>query len=121
VVVETARHRLLVYRRGHLIRAIAAVVGRPSTPTPHGRFFVEETVRMPAGSAGGPYALALSAHSNALRTFNGGSGQIAIHGVAHLNGAVGTASSHGCVRLADRDITWLAAHIAPGVPVDIVS
>ena len=74
---------------------------------------------MPAGDPGGPFALALSAHSNVLRTFEGGSGQIAIHGIENLDGVLGTASSHGCVRLADKDIRWLAAHIAPGVPVDV--
>jgi lipoprotein-anchoring transpeptidase ErfK/SrfK len=121
VVVKTASRRLLVYRRGLLVRTFPAVVGKPSTPTPHGVFFVEESVLMPAGSAGGPFGLALSAHSDVLRTFEGGTGQIAIHGVAKLSGAVGTASSHGCVRLADRDIRWMAAHIAPGVPVEIVS
>jgi lipoprotein-anchoring transpeptidase ErfK/SrfK len=119
VRVETTRHRLLVYRDGQLIRDFAASVGKPSTPTPHGHFFIEESVRMPAGSAGGPFALALNAHSDVLRTFEGGSGQVAIHGAANLDGAVGTASSHGCVRLADRAIRWLAAHVAPGVPVDI--
>jgi lipoprotein-anchoring transpeptidase ErfK/SrfK len=119
VRVETTRRRLLVYRDGRLIRDFAAVVGTPSTPTPHGHFFVEESVRVASGSAGGPFALALNAHSEVLRTFGGGSGQIAIHGMANLDGAVGTASSHGCVRLADRAIRWLAAHVAPGVPVDI--
>ena len=121
MVVNTASRRLLVFRGGHLVRAFSAIVGKPSTPTPHGQFFVEESVRMPPGSAGGPFALALSAHSDVLRRFEGGSGQIAIHGVANLSGAAGTASSHGCVRLADRDIRWLAARIAPGVPVEITS
>jgi lipoprotein-anchoring transpeptidase ErfK/SrfK len=119
VVVSTGRHRLLVYERGRLVRDVAASVGAPGTPTPHGHFFVEESVRMPAGAAGGPFALALSAHSNVLRTFEGGSGQIAIHGLEYLDGALGTASSHGCVRVADKDITWLAARLAPGVPVDV--
>jgi lipoprotein-anchoring transpeptidase ErfK/SrfK len=119
VIVKTTSRRLLVYRSGRLVRDVAAIVGKPSTPTPHGRFFVEESVQLPVGSAGAPFALALSAHSDVLRAFAGGSGQIAIHGVANLKGAVGTASSHGCVRLADRDIRWLAARIAPGVPVDI--
>jgi lipoprotein-anchoring transpeptidase ErfK/SrfK len=121
VVVKTASRRLLVYRRGLLVRTFRAVVGTPSTPTPQGVFFIEESVRLPAGSAGGPFGLALSAHSDVLQTFDGGPGQIAIHGVAKLSGALGTASSHGCVRLADRDIRWMAAHIAPGVPVEIIS
>ena len=119
VVVRTSSRRVLVYRRGRLVRSFAAIVGKPSTPTPHGRFFVEESVRMLPGSAGAPFALALSARSNVLQEFEGGPGQIAIHGVANLGGTPGTAISHGCVRLANRSIRWLAARIAPGVPVTI--
>ena len=119
VVVRKSSRRVRVYRRGRLVRSFAAVVGKPSTPTPHGRFFVEESVRMLRGSAGAPYALALSARSNVLQEFEGGPGQIALHGVANLGGIPGTAISHGCVRLANRNIRWLAARVAPGVPVAI--
>jgi lipoprotein-anchoring transpeptidase ErfK/SrfK len=119
LVVRTSSRRVLVYRGGRLARTFGAVVGKPSTPTPHGRFFVEENIKMVAGSAGGPYALALSARSNVLQEFEGGPGQVAIHGVANLGGAPGTAASHGCVRLQNADITWLAAHITPGVPATI--
>lgn len=121
VIVRTARRRVLVYRRGHLVRSFAAIVGKPSTPTPHGRFFVEESVRMPSMSAGAPFALALSARSNVLQEFEGGPGQIAIHGVANLGGTPGTAISHGCIRLANHKVRWMAAHIHSGVRVDIVS
>jgi lipoprotein-anchoring transpeptidase ErfK/SrfK len=121
VVVRTASRRVLVYRDGHVAHSFGAVVGKPSTPTPHGRFFVEESVRMLPGSAGAPFALALSARSNVLQEFEGGPGQIAIHGVANLGGTPGTAISHGCVRLANQNIAWMAAHIGPGVPVTITS
>ena len=53
IVVRTASRRVLVYHRGRLARTFVAIVGKPSTPTPHGLFFVEESVRMPAGSPGG--------------------------------------------------------------------
>jgi lipoprotein-anchoring transpeptidase ErfK/SrfK len=119
VVISTSKPRVQVYRHGRLVRTFRAIVGKPSTPTPHGQFFVEENVRMPPGSAGAPFALALSARSNVLQEFEGGPGQIAIHGVANLGGTPGTAVSHGCVRLADRGIRWLAARIVPGVPVAI--
>lgn len=121
LVVRTASRRVLVYRSGRLVRTLRAIVGKRSTPTPHGRFFVEESVRMPSGSHGGPYALALSARSNVLQTFGGGPGQIALHGVRNLGGQLGTAISHGCVRLANRSITWLAARVGPGVPVTVTS
>jgi lipoprotein-anchoring transpeptidase ErfK/SrfK len=94
-------------------------VGKPSTPTPTGQFFVEETLQMPASEAGGPYALALSARSNVLQEFEGGPGQIAIHGRENLGGMLGTAASHGCVRLATASIDWLSARIVPGTPVTI--
>jgi lipoprotein-anchoring transpeptidase ErfK/SrfK len=119
VVVRTSSRRVLVYRNARLVRSFTGIVGKPSTPTPRGKFFVEESVRMLAGSAGGPFALALSARSDVLQEFDGGAGQIAIHGVENLGGTPGTAISHGCVRLDDRSIRWLAAHITPGVPVTI--
>ncbi|MEA2422817.1 MAG: hypothetical protein QOF55_1916 [Thermoleophilaceae bacterium] len=121
LVVRTSRRQVRAYRAGRLVRSFAAVVGKPSTPTPRGRFFVEESVRMLPGSAGTPYALATSARSNVLQEFEGGPGQIALHGVGNLGGTPGTAVSHGCVRLADGPIRWLAARIGPGVRVTIVS
>jgi lipoprotein-anchoring transpeptidase ErfK/SrfK len=121
LVVKTSKRRVLVYRRGRLVRSLAAIVGKPSTPTPHGQFFVEESVRMLPGSAGGPFALASSARSNVLQEFEGGPGQIALHGLENLGGTPGTAVSHGCVRLTNPSIRWLAARITPGVPVTMTS
>jgi lipoprotein-anchoring transpeptidase ErfK/SrfK len=119
IVVNLAARRMSVYSNGRLQRSFQAVVGKPSTPTPTGQFFVEETVQMAAGEAGGPFALALSARSNALQEFEGGSGQIAMHGRNNLGGTLGTAASHGCVRLDTASVDWLAARIGPGIPVTI--
>jgi lipoprotein-anchoring transpeptidase ErfK/SrfK len=94
-------------------------VGKPSTPTPTGRFFVEEALTMAPGEVGGPFALALSARSGVLKEFEGGPGQIAIHGVEHLGGTPGRAESHGCIRLATPSIDWIAARIGAGTPVTI--
>jgi lipoprotein-anchoring transpeptidase ErfK/SrfK len=119
VVVRVSRRLVMVYRWSRLIRVFKAVVGKPSTPTPLGKFFVEESVRMPAGAVGAPFALALSARSQVLQEFAGGPGQIAIHGLDNSGGVLGTASSHGCVRVADGTIRWLSQRIGPGVPVTI--
>jgi len=119
IVVDLVARRVSAYSNGHLLRSFQAVVGKVSTPTPTGQFFVEETVQMSAGEAGGPFALALSARSDALQEFEGGPGQIAIHGRDNLGGTLGAAESHGCIRLATTSIDWLAAHIGPGTPVTI--
>jgi lipoprotein-anchoring transpeptidase ErfK/SrfK len=90
-------------------------------PTPLGTFFVEEAVKMDAGAVGGPYALALSARSNVLQEFDGGPGQIAIHGRDNVGGTLGTAASHGCVRLADSAMRWLVGRLGAGTPVTITT
>jgi lipoprotein-anchoring transpeptidase ErfK/SrfK len=119
IEADISLRRVTVFHSGHLTRTYRAVVGKPSTPTPHGRFFVEETVRLSGSMVGAPYALALSARSNVLEQFDGGPGQIALHGLGNVGGVPGTAASHGCLRLDNRSITWLAARIGPGVPVTI--
>ena len=119
IVVDRARRRVTVYRSGRTVRSFAAVVGKPSTPTPRGEFFVEESIALRPGDVGAPFALALSARSNVLQEFDGGPGQIALHGLDNVGGVLGTAASHGCVRLADTAMRWLVARIAPGTPVTI--
>ena len=56
-----------------------------------------------------------------LEDFGGGPGRIGLHGRggASLRDLLGSARSHGCVRLDRKAITWLAARIRPGVPVTI--
>ncbi len=119
LVVDLSDRRVTVYRGGRAVRAFSGVIGTPSTPTPRGRFFVEETVLLRGGQVGGPYALALSARSYVLQEFAGGPGQIAVHGVWNVGGTMGTAASHGCVRLGTAAISWLGERIGPGVPVTI--
>lgn len=119
ITVELLPRRVKVFRSGRLLKTYLAVVGKPTTPTPTGRFFVEETVLLAPGENDGPFALALSARSNALQEFEGGPGQIGIHGRDGLGGTLGTAASHGCVRLDTPSIDWLAARIGPGTPVTI--
>ncbi len=119
LLVDLRTRTVAVYLDGRRLRSFRAVVGKPSTPTPTGAFFVEETVKMPPDDPGGPFALALSARSDVLRHFDGGPGQVAIHGRDDLGGTLGAAQSHGCVRLATASISWLAQRIGPGVPVTI--
>jgi len=119
VVVELDRRRALVYWRGHRVRTFSVIVGKPSTPTPRGDFFVEEMVPLSSAADGAPFALATSARSDVLERYEGGVGQIALHGIGNLSGTMGTAASHGCVRLGDAAIGWLARTMSPGVPITI--
>jgi lipoprotein-anchoring transpeptidase ErfK/SrfK len=119
ISVDLSARRVAVYRDGLLARRFKAIVGKRSTPTPRGQFFVEEALSLSSAAAGGPFALASSARSRVLQEFEGGPGQIALHGTNHLAGALGTAVSHGCIRLSTRAITWLARRIGAGVPFTV--
>jgi lipoprotein-anchoring transpeptidase ErfK/SrfK len=119
IVIDLSVRRVTVYDAGRQVKSYPAVVGKPSTPTPTGEYFVEENVKMPHNEAGAPFALATSDRSNVLHEFEGGPGEIAIHGLENVGGTLGTAESHGCIRIANTAITWMAAHIAPGAPITI--
>ena len=94
-------------------------MGKPSTPTPRGQFFIEETLSLSPKDSGSPFALATSARSSVFQEFEGGPGQIGIHGTNNISGALGTAVSHGCVRLSTSAITWVAKRVDGGVPLTI--
>ena len=113
--------RVTVYRDGAVERRFRAVIGAPATPTPRGRFFVEEALRLSDSASGGPFALATSARSNVLQEFEGGPGQIALHGTNHLVGAPGTAVSHGSSGSAPRRSRGWRSASAAAFPVTVTA
>jgi hypothetical protein len=121
LVLDVSQRTVTVLHAGKPVKAFKAVVGKASTPTPRGDFYVEESVNLSRTDVGAPFALALSARSDVFQHFAGGPGQIALHGLNNVGGVPGTAVSHGCIRLTTTAIKWLIAHIAPGVPVTITS
>jgi lipoprotein-anchoring transpeptidase ErfK/SrfK len=121
IVVDLSQRLVTVYRSGRPVKTFRAVVGKRSTPTPIGRFYVEETVALPASDDAAPLALALSARSDVLHRFDGGPAQTALHGLSNIGGVPGTAVSHGCIRLDSVTMHWLAKRIATGTPVTITA
>jgi lipoprotein-anchoring transpeptidase ErfK/SrfK len=121
VVIDRGRRRATVLRAGRRVRSWRVVVGKPSTPTPRGLFAVYERVRQPAGSELGPWTLQLTAHSNTLMNYGGGPGRVALHGRSGplLVDPLSSARSHGCIRMQNRIVSWLAARARPGTPVEI--
>jgi len=119
LVVDLRTRRVLVYRAGRQVRAFKVIVGKPSTPTPRGEFFIEESMRLPARHLEAPGALATSARSQVLKEFMGGPGQIALHGVVNIGGKMGTAVSNGCIRMTSGAIRWLLPRIEAGTPLTI--
>ncbi len=124
VVIDLSDRRLTVYRDGAVVSTMPTGLGKSSTPTPTGPFFV--TVKEIPGEEGyGPVVLNTSGHSEAIASWQGsGDALIAIHGPISADsdrriGTGGANLSNGCVRLHEADQLKLA-DIPQGTPVDIV-
>ena len=118
IVVDVSSHKLTLYRRGQAVMSSPAAIGKPSTPTPLGTFFVTQRfVVDPPTGAYGPRALGISAFSNVLRSWKD-DGPIGIHG-ANESFSIGQPVSHGCVRLPNEQIIKLFAVTPLGTPVVI--
>lgn len=115
-----SRHVLVVYKNNRRVRVMPIGVGRPSAPTPTGSFFVTELL-IAANPNGpyGPYAYGTSAFSDVYSEFEGGQGQVGVHGTSDPS-SVGRNVTHGCLRLGARDIRALARMVPAGTPLTIL-
>ncbi|MEV0585050.1 L,D-transpeptidase [Nonomuraea sp. NPDC050310] len=117
VEIDRGAFSFTVFDGDRVVRTGKVATGEAGTPTPPGRYYFTELVK-PAGAGGayGAYAFGLSGFSPVLKTFAGGPGQLAVHGTDDAS-AIGTRASHGCVRVSNADITWMAKNLAIGTPV----
>ena len=113
------RHTLAVYKEGRRVHVFPIGVGRPSAPTPTGTFYLTELLEAanPDGPYG-PFAYGTSAFSDVFSEFEGGPGQIGVHGTNDPS-SVGRNVSHGCIRMQTQDIRALARMIPAGTPITI--
>lgn len=117
--VQLRRHRLIAWRGAKRIITAPIAVGKALSPTPTGRYYLTDLLRPPDPNGFyGPYAFGLSAHSPVFTHFEGGDGQVGIHGTNDPS-VLGSDVSHGCIRVANQTITRLARLLALGTPVTI--
>lgn len=105
LVVNRRARTATYYRGGRALWRARVGVGKRSTPTPAGRFWIRERFRVGGHTLYGPYAFGTSAYSVLSDWARGG--VVGLHGTdqPHL---IPGAPSHGCIRMRNRDILWLA-------------
>lgn len=119
--VSLGARQLRVWDADTLLVETPVVIGKPSTATPLGRFYVNARIRHAnPGGAYGPWILSLSGYSEALETFDGGIPVLAVHGTNRPE-LMGQAQSNGCVRVPNVVIEQLAQLVPLGTPVSIVA
>ena len=110
--------RATLYRRGRKVWSSPIGVGKASTPTPAGRFWIRERLANFGGNgAYGPWAFGTSAYSQ-LSEWPGG-GVIGMHGT-NEPGLIPGRPSHGCIRVPNAAIRRLAKLMPVGTPLRIL-
>jgi lipoprotein-anchoring transpeptidase ErfK/SrfK len=118
VIVQIGRRQLTACRSGSVIQRERIGVGKGSTVTPVGSYYLLDLIKPKGGSGGayGPFAFGLSGFSETIFKFAGCDGRLGIHGT-NQPGALGTAVSSGCIRVSNTGITKLAKTLFLGTPV----
>jgi lipoprotein-anchoring transpeptidase ErfK/SrfK len=118
IVVDLSARRVTLFQNGRRVLSATAAIGSPSTPTPTGRYYVNQRL-IPTDTSGpfGPGAVGISAFSNVLTGWTQG-GPIAIHGT-DAPWSIGKAVSNGCIRLPNATLRRVFARAIAGTPVII--
>lgn len=126
IVVRRDSRRLQLWRGMRLVRTFPVAVGTASFPTPIGSYRVVSKQRHPTWNPpSSPWAAGLGpvppgpANPLGTRWIGTSAPGIGIHGTP-APWTVGTAASHGCIRMYMRDVEWLFERVNVGSPVFFV-
>jgi lipoprotein-anchoring transpeptidase ErfK/SrfK len=108
LVIALSKRRLLLYQDGHLSASFPVAVGKGQTPTPVGNWHIINKKILTDNSVFGSRWLGLN---------HPGYG---IHGTNQPD-SIGTAVSHGCIRMYNADVEQLFQLVSVGTPVIITT
>jgi lipoprotein-anchoring transpeptidase ErfK/SrfK len=125
ITVDRGTFTLRLFKHLHVAKTYRVAVGQPAYPTPTGLFSIVNKAVNPTWSVpDSPWAGALR-----NETVAGGSDQnplkarwmgivngVGIHGTAE-SGSIGSAASHGCIRMTVPDVIDLYPRVPVGTPV----
>src|SRR3954454_208277 len=117
LVVNRRTLRATLFKKGKKIFQAPVGVGKASTPTPGGHFWIRERLswKKRFGDVYGPLAFGTADYSTKLTDWPGG-GVVGVHGTNEPN-LVPDRPSHGCIRMHNKDILRLARLMKPGTPL----
>ncbi|MEJ7798381.1 MAG: L,D-transpeptidase/peptidoglycan binding protein [Solirubrobacteraceae bacterium] len=125
VTVSRDGRQTRVFRRGELVKTYTVAVGSKKYPTSTGRFVVQTMQKDPvwnvpqsewAGDLAGETVPAGDPRNPLVARWIGFNGGIGFHGTKSA-GSLGTAASHGCVRMDPDEVIDLFERVRLGTPV----
>jgi peptidoglycan hydrolase-like protein with peptidoglycan-binding domain len=108
IVVDLDARRLTVYSEGKPFKSYPVAIGKPSTPSPVGNWKIVNK-----GMWGGGFG-------TRWMGLNVPFGRYGIHGTNQPN-SIGSAASHGCIRMLNQHVEELYQWVSYGTPVKIIA
>jgi hypothetical protein len=125
ITIQKSTFTLRLFRHLRYDRSYSVAVGQPAYPTPEGLFAIQSKQVDPtwtapnspwAGEAAGQSYSASDPNNPLKARWMGVSGSVGIHGTAQ-DYSIGTAASHGCIRMHAWDVIDLYDRVSIGTPV----
>jgi len=126
LIVSLTKRRIFLFKGDKLVKTYPCAIGTPAHPTPRGDFIIEAKRYMPTWSNPGsgwakdmPATIAPGpSNPLGLRALNLNYPGIRIHGTTNI-GSIGSAASHGCMRVPNSLIVDLYPRVEVNDPVYI--
>jgi lipoprotein-anchoring transpeptidase ErfK/SrfK len=125
ITIDLSDRRLTLYQGDTVLHTYPIAVGREGWQTPTGEFEVQQMVQNPAWMNPFTREVIDGGHPrNPLGNYwigfwTDGTNWVGMHGTPNPE-TVGTAASHGCIRLYNDDIQALFGQVRMGTPVTVV-
>ncbi|AFY92020.1 hypothetical protein Cha6605_0749 [Chamaesiphon minutus PCC 6605] len=125
LVLKLKEKRVYVYRGDKVIRKYPVAIGKKGWETPVGEWQVMEKIKNPAWTSFKTGEVFSPGTKNPLGArwigfWTDGKDVIGFHGTTNVK-SIGTAASHGCVRMRNRDVKALFPLVKVGTTVKVVN
>jgi hypothetical protein len=119
VVVSLQDRKLALVEDGHVKKVYTVAVGKPTTPSPVGKFSIARRVKNPTYHHDGKTVLPGPGNPVGTRWMGLNVKGYGIHGTNEPK-SIGKASSHGCIRMAKADLEEFYELVNVGDDVELV-
>jgi lipoprotein-anchoring transpeptidase ErfK/SrfK len=119
IVVSLEEKKLALVEDGQVKKIYTVAIGKPSTPSPVGTFTIARRVKNPTYSHNGKTIQPGPTNPVGTRWMGLNLKGYGIHGTNEPK-SIGKAASHGCIRMAKKDLEEMYAMVSVGDTVELV-
>jgi lipoprotein-anchoring transpeptidase ErfK/SrfK len=120
IVVSLEDRKLALVEDGQVKKIYTVAIGKPSTPSPVGTFTIQRRVKNPVYQHEGKVIQPGPGNPVGTRWMGLSIKGYGIHGTNEPK-SIGKASSHGCIRMARKDLEEMYAMVTVGDTVELIA